>query len=208
MQWHDVEQNTPEWDALKLGKPSSSGYGKFMANYGQAFGKPAHEYALRIALERINGRKAEYSFKNDDMERGHEQEPVAIMLYEEMFFCEVGNGGFFDFGTHGDSPDGRVGEKGLIEVKSVIASVQEATIRRGKFDPSYKWQMAGHFDSGVDWVDFTSYCADYPDWSQLVVYRTWRDEMAEEIKMLHERRAEFLELVAQKETEILDRRAA
>lgn len=208
MIWLDVEQNSPEWELAKLGKPSSSGYAKFMANYGKPFGEPAHRYALQIALERINGHKAEHSFKNDDMERGHEQEPLARMLYEEMFFCEVTNGGFFDFGDYGDSPDGLIGADGVIEIKSVIASTHHDTIKRGKFDPAYKWQMAGHFDSGRQWVDFVSFCADYPEWNQLVVYRVWRDEMAEEIKMLHERRVEFLELAAQKELEIQQRAAA
>ena len=208
MKWHDVEQNSPEWELLKLGKASSSGNAKFMANYGKPFGEPAQRYALQIALERVTGRKAEHSFKNDDMERGHEQEPLARMLYEEMFFCEVTNGGFFDFGEYGDSPDGLIGADGVIEIKSVIASTHEATIKRGAFDPAYRWQLAGHFDSGRQWVDFVSYCADYPEHLQLVVYRTQREEMADEIAKLHERRADFLKLVAEKENELNERIAA
>lgn len=208
MLWHDVEQNTPEWEQIKLGKPSSSSYATFMANFGKAFGEPAQRYALKIALERVTGRKAEHSFKNDDMERGHEQEPLARMLYEEMFFCEVTNGGCFDFGDYCDSPDGLVGLDGEVEIKSVIATTHEATIKRGKFDPAYRWQMAGHFDKGRKWIDFVSYCADYPEHSQLVVYRTYREEMADEIQKLHERRVQFLELVAQKETELNERIAA
>lgn len=207
MIWHNVEQNTPEWELLKLGKASSSSYAKFMANYGKPFGEPAHRYALQIALERVTGRKAEHSFKNDDMERGHEQEPLARMLYEEMFFCEVTNGGFFDFGEYGDSPDGLIGTDGVIEIKSVIASTHEATIKRGAFDPAYRWQLAGHFDSGRQWVDFVSYCADYPEHLQLVVYRTCREEMADEIARLHERRADFLKLVAEKENELQQKAA-
>ncbi|MBS0200486.1 MAG: YqaJ viral recombinase family protein [Proteobacteria bacterium] len=208
MIWHNVEQNSPEWDALKLGKASSSGYAKFMANFGKPFGEPAHRYALQIALERITGRKAESSFQNEHMERGHEQEPVARMLYEEMFFCTVENGGFFDFGDYGDSPDGRVSDDGLIEIKSVIASTHAETLKRGGFDPAYRWQIAGHFDSGCAWVDFVSYCADYPEWAQLAVYRVWRKDMEQEIAQLHERRAEFIELIRAKETEINQRKAA
>lgn len=209
MIWHNVEQNTPEWEAVKLGKPSSSSYGKFMANYGKPFGEPAQRYALQIALERVTGRKAAYSFRNDDMERGHEQEPVARMLYEEMFFCEVTNGGCFDFGDYCDSPDGCIGGNGKLEVKSVIASTHEATIKRGAFDPSYKWQMAGHFDDpATEWIDFASYCEDYPEHLQLVVYRTYRNEMADEIAKLHERRADFLKLVAEKEIELNQQKAA
>ena len=68
MMFYDVEQNTTEWEALKLGKPSASGYSKFMAHYGKPFGEPALRYALQIALEQVTGRKAEYSFKNEYME--------------------------------------------------------------------------------------------------------------------------------------------
>ncbi|MCL6710479.1 YqaJ viral recombinase family protein [Pseudomonas sp. R2.Fl] len=208
MIFHDVEQNSEEWDALKLGKPSSSGYATFMANYGERFGDPAHRYALRIALERITGRKAEHSFRNEDMDRGHEQEPLARLLYEEQNFVDVSNGGFFDWGDWGDSPDGLIGTNGVLEIKCVVATTHEANIRRGKPDPAYKWQIVGHLDgTGRDWVDFASYCSDYPEWNQLVVFRTYRGEVAKELAQLAERRAEFLELVRTKETHINQRAA-
>lgn len=209
MIFHDVEQNSPEWEALRIGKATASKFGTFMANYGRAFGDPAHRYALQIALEIVTGRKAEYSFKNDDMERGHEQEPIARMLYEERYFVDVQNGGFYDWGTHGDSPDGNVNDDGVVEIKSVIASTHEATIRRGAADPAYKWQIVGHLDcTQRDWVDFISYCADYPEWDQLAVYRTYRKDVTEELNQLAERRAQFLELVQTKVAELHNRRAA
>lgn len=203
MIFHDVEQNSPEWDALRMGKATASCNSIFMANYGKPFGEPAHRYALKIALEQVTRRKAEHSFKNDDMERGQEQEPVARMLYEEMNFVEVGNGGFFDWDTHGDSPDGLVGTDGVLEIKCVIATTYDATIKRGKPDPAYKWQLVGHLDgTGRDWVDFVSYCSDYPEWNQLVVYRVHRHEIETELAQLAERRVEFLALVAEKVTEL------
>lgn len=209
MKWHDVEQNSPEWEMLKLGKASSSSYSKFMANCGKAFGEPAQRYALQLALERVTGRKAEYSFRNDDMDRGHEQEPLARLLYQEQEFVDVTNGGFFDWGDYGDSPDGLVDDNGVVEIKSVIASTHEATIRRGKYDPAYRWQIVGHFDGTKrEWVDFVSYCSDFPEWNQLVVYRTWRPEVAADLQQLAERRAEFLALVQTKEYELQERKAA
>lgn len=195
-EFHDVQQNTEAWDALRLGKPTASNFACFMANYGKAFGEPANRYALQIALEQLTGKKAEHSFTNEHMERGHEQEPVAKMLYAEEHFAEVLNGGFFDCGTHGDSPDGRIAERGLIEVKAVIASTHYATILRGSYDPSYKWQLVGHLDcTGRDWVDFVSYCSDFPLGSQLCVYRLHREECEDELSMLRERREQFLKLI-------------
>ena len=206
--FHDVEQNTEEWDALRLGKPTASCFGLFMANFGKDFGDPAKRYALQVALEQLTGKKAEH-FSNEHMERGHEQEPVAKMLYAEEHFAEVLNGGFFDCDTHGDSPDGRIGEAGVIEVKSVIAPTHYATIQRGSYDPSYKWQLVGHLDcTGRDWVDFVSYCSDFPVGSQLCVYRLHRDECEDELAMLRERREQFLALVAATKKRIQERIAA
>jgi hypothetical protein len=208
MMWHDVDHNTPEWDALRLGKATASSYAKFMANYGKAFGDPALRYALQIALERVTGRKAEHSFSNEHMERGHEQEPIARMLYEEQHFVDVDKGGFFDWSEWGDSPDGLVDDDGVIEIKCVIAPVHHANIRRGSADPAYKWQRVGHLDgTGREWVDFVSYCADYPEHQQLVVYRTYRGEVEQELAQLAERRAQFLELV-QQEISQLEQKAA
>lgn len=198
MKWHDVEQNSEPWEALRVGKATASNFGTFMANDGKAFGEPAKRYALQIALERVTGTKAAFSFTNDHTERGHEQEPVARMLYEAEQFVEVTNGGFFDWGLYGDSPDGLVMDDGAVEIKSVTASVHYATLRRGSFDPAYRWQLIGHLDcTGRDWIDFISYCSEFPEASQLIVYRLNRSDYEEDIKRLCERREAFLELVEQ-----------
>lgn len=203
MIYHDVEQNTDEWQALRCGKATASNFALFMANYGKAFGEPAKKYALRIALERINGFKSENGYTNEHMERGHEQEPIARMMYEDEHFAEVLNGGFFDCGLYGDSPDGLVGDNGLIEIKSVIYSTHYATLERKTFDPDYKWQLVGHLDcTGREWVDFVSYCAEFPPYRQLLVYRLHRDEVDDELTMLQKRRNEFLELVTTIENKI------
>lgn len=197
MIFHDVEQNSEAWDALRLGKATASKFACFMANDGKAFGDPAKRYALQLALEIATGRKAEYSFTNEHMERGHGQEPVARMLYEEQSFTDVANGGFFCWGRYGDSPDGLPGD-GVVEIKSVIASTHYDTLRRGSFDPAYRWQLVGHLDcTGRDWVDFVSFCSDFPEGQQLAVYRLTREQAADDIKRLQERRAQFIALVDQ-----------
>lgn len=79
MQWHDVQQNTEGWDELRLGKVTASQFSCFMANQGKTFGEPAKRYALQIALEIITGKKSEFSFTNEHMLRGHEQEPIGFV---------------------------------------------------------------------------------------------------------------------------------
>lgn len=196
--FHDVQQNTDEWQELRLGKVTNSHAPTYMANDGKPFGEPAKRYALQVALEIETGRRSEFSFSNDHTERGHEQEPVALMCYERETFAKVTNGGFFCWGAYGDSPDGLVGDKGCVEAKSVIAPVHYATLLRGTFDPAYKWQLVGHLDcTGREWCDFISYCSDFPEDKQLLVYRLWRKDCEEDIQRLRVRRAALLELVQQ-----------
>ena len=204
MQWHDVQQGTDEWQQLRCGKATASNFGTFMANDGKSFGDPAKRYALQIAIERIRGVKAEVGFTNDHTERGNEQEPIARAMYEYENFLTVTNGGFFDCGLHGDSPDGLIGNDGVIEIKSVIASTHYATLKRDTFDPAYRWQLAGHLDcTGREWVDFVSYCSEFPENKQLLIYRITRLDMINEITRLRERRAEFLVFVDDIMSELL-----
>jgi hypothetical protein len=202
--WINVEQNTPEWQSLRCGKVTASNAACFMANLGAAFGQPAKDYALQIALEQITGIKSEAGFSNEHTERGHEQEPIARMLYEQETFSTVTNGGFFDCGHYGTSPDGLVGQDGVVEIKSVIAKVHYATLRRGAIDPAYKWQVASHLDgTGRDWVDFVSYCSQFPNGGQLIVCRTFRKDSEADILALRARRDDFLKLVDECKTTIL-----
>lgn len=198
MIWHDIPQNTDEWLQLRCGKITGSGLGKIMANEGKAFGDPAKKYAIQIALERIKETWQEGGFSNHHTERGHEQEPIARMLYEETYFCDVTNGGFFDLGNIGVSPDGLVEGGGVIEIKSVIDHVQYANIKRGGLDPSYKWQFYGNlFFTGCEWLDFVSFCAEYPEGKQLFTYRIWREDCQDFFDRIQKRTEEFELLIAE-----------
>ena len=64
MIFHDVEQNTDEWFALRAGMLTGSGFGKIMANYGKAFGDPAKKYAANIAIEQITGTPISSDYSN------------------------------------------------------------------------------------------------------------------------------------------------
>lgn len=208
MIFHDVEQNSDEWLALRVGKLTGSSVSRVMANFGKAFGDPAKQLAIQIALEQINGYSTKEHYSNEHMERGHAQEPIARMLYEDAKFTDVSNGGFFDCGTWGDSPDGLVAESGVVEIKAVLGHVQYKTIERGTYDPSYKWQIANHLDcTERDWVDYVSYSADYPIGKQLYIYRIDRDMFKEELKMLAERRDEFMAHVEKCKANILEKAA-
>ena len=196
MIFHDVQQNTEEWFSLRRGKVTASNFGTFMANEGKAFGEPAKRYAVQVALEQINNVRVENGYTNDHLERGKEQEPIARMLYEDEYFCDVLNGGFFDHGEYGDSPDGLVNNEGAIEIKCVTPAIHYETLKRNSFDPAYTWQLIGHLDcTQRDWVDFVSYCPEFPKEKQLIVYRLNKSDYGDYINRLRNRRNDYLCLV-------------
>lgn len=202
MKFHDVDQNSDEWFKLRGGRLTSSKLGTIMANFGKAFGDPAKKYAVNVAIEQITGEAISSTYSNEHMERGHEQEPIARAAYEDEFFCEVDNGGFFDLGFVGCSPDGLVGDTGLIEIKSVIGSVHYANIKRQAVDPAYKWQCIGNLKfTSREWIDFISYSADFPEDKQLFVVRMHKKDLQQEFEMIDQRIKQFEALVKQtKET--------
>lgn len=199
----DIDQNTDEWFQMRAGKLTSSKLGVIMANYGKAFGEPAKKYAVSIAIEQLTGMAIESSYSNDHMQRGHDQEPIARMLYEEYMFCNVSKGGFFTSDFVGCSPDGLINDCGLIEIKSVIENIHFATVKRQSLDPSYKWQCIGNLMfTGRDWLDFVSYCSAFPEDKQLFVKRIWKDNLSEEFKMISIRVDEFKRLVEETKSTI------
>lgn len=201
----DVNQNSDEWFKLRAGMLTSSKLGVIMANFGKSFGEPAKKYAVQIASEQITGDPISSRYSNEHMDRGHQQEPIARMLYEEQSFCDVGNGGFFHSDFVGCSPDGLVYDCGVIEIKSVITGVHYANVKRQDIDPAYKWQCIGNLKfTGRDWLDFISYCADYPEGKQLFIHRILKNNLSEEFKMIDERVKEFKSLVIECKKNILE----
>jgi hypothetical protein len=200
MIFHDVIQNSEEWFNLRLGKPTTSKFGVFMANYGKSFGEPAIKYAFRLAKEQITGQREEEDYyTNKHMENGHTWEPVAKSSYEEKTFYVVENGGFCQHEKYnvGGSPDGLIGSfGGGIEIKSVIDYTQRKTIKRNSFDPSYKWQLLGNmWLCDLDWIDFISYGYTYTENKKLFIHRLKREDYLKEIEMITPRLEDFLKLI-------------
>jgi hypothetical protein len=203
--WIDIEQNTEAWDLLRVGKITSSNLSKVMANYGKMFGDPAKKYATEIALGQITGQVAANNYTNAHMERGHIEESIAREEYEERYFSAVTNGGFYDLGDVGCSPDGLVGVDGMVEIKSAIPSIHYARIAKQSYDSAYRWQLVGNMMFGErDWIDFISYCADYPEGKRIYVCRLWADDFLIEFEQIESRLDQFRELIATAKHTILN----
>jgi hypothetical protein len=120
--------------------------------------------ALLVA-ERITG-YTDPTYISDDMLRGIEDEPLALEKYAEHY-APVETTGFMvrdDWGFPiGYSPDGLVGDDGLIEVKSRRQKKQLLTILAGRVPAENMAQLqCGLLVSGRKWIDYVSYCGGMP----------------------------------------------
>lgn len=207
MKHHKVEQNTDEWCQLRAGKITMSKLNVVMAKYPNAFGDPAKKYAIDLAVEQITEKPVKSSYSNAAMEHGHVLEPVAIAKYEQTTFSEVKPGGFFCDDKIGYSPDGLVND-GLLEVKSSITThAHFERVRKRAIDSVYRWQVIGGlWCTDKPWIDFVSYCEDFPKDKQLFIYRAYATDFAEEFKMIDQRVSQFLELIETTKRTILGAR--
>ena len=193
----DVEQGSEAWHDLRASRMTSSNLACVMANYGKAFGAPAKQYAVRIALYQITGKLPPEGFKSAHMDRGTMQEPMARALYEQETFCDVDDGGFFYNDDIGCSPDGLIGKDGVTEYKSELAHIHYDKARIGGLPSANKWQCIGNLKfTGRKWLDFVSYCSEFPEGDQLYIHRITPDQYQEEFAQIDNRVGQFLELVS------------
>lgn len=178
----NCEQGTDEWKAARCGVATASNFSQVLA---KGAGKTRKTYLLKLAGERITGQPAEL-YINAHMERGTEHEPIARSLYVEQTFNDVLDCGFMRDGQIGYSPDGLIGEDGLIEIKSKLAHLQAEVILSGEVPSEHVAQIQGGLlVSGRKWLDFVSYCPGMP----IFIKRVERDEAY--IKTLVDELAKF-----------------
>ena len=155
----DCEQLSEEWFAARAGNPGASSFDKIITTKG-APSKQAHLYMCELAAEAITGVKAE-GYTNDAIQRGIELEPEAIEFYEFAKGVTVERVGLCykdeDKKFHA-SPDGLIGEDGLIELKCPMSKTHVSYILDGKMPTAYFQQVQGQLlVTGRKWVDFMSY---------------------------------------------------
>lgn len=174
----DVIQGTPEWKALRAGRVTASRIADMMARTKSGWGASRANYAAQLVAERLTGEIAE-SFTSAAMQWGTEQEPEARIAYEFRMDAAVQEVGFVPHPTivmSGASPDGLVGDDGLIEIKCPNTATHIDTLLSAKPDAKYvqqmQWQMAC---TGRKWVDFCSFDPRLPESMRLFVTRVPRD---------------------------------
>jgi len=168
----NCEQGTQEWFKSRAGIPSASNFDKIITSKGES-SKQAEKYMFRLAGERITG-MTEETYQNLAMQRGVELESEARSYYELTTGQTVEQVGFcIHEGRFGCSPDGMIGDDGLIEIKCPQMATHVGYLLNGKVPTDYFQQTQGQLlVTGRKWLDFISY---YPCMKPLVV-RIERDD--------------------------------
>lgn len=163
----DLVQGSPEWMQARCGIPTASEVGKLLTSTGRvANNDTARTYTQSLIAERITGR-VEYTHPSRDMQRGTLLEPYARDLYA-AHYTPVTEVGFMrldavDGWSLGYSPDGLVGDDGLLEIKSRAPRIQINTIMWDQVPGANMAQLqAGLLVTGRDWIDYCSYSPGLP----------------------------------------------
>lgn len=171
--YRDIEQGTPEWHALRAGRFTASD-----AQSIGAEGKGLETLAFEKVAEIKTGKSKE-SYTNDDMERGHQLEAEARNSYEIETGNTVEQIAFAELDEMiGASPDGLVGEDGLIEIKCPSDVVYTRYLYTGDVDPKYYAQMQMQmYVTGRKWCDYVVYNPNFE--RSIVIKRVEIDENAQ-----------------------------
>lgn len=180
-----MEQLSPEWFAARCGKVTASRIADVMAKTRNGYGAGRKNYMAELVAERLTGVKAQ-GFTNAAMMHGIETEPEARANYEFMTNSEVTEVGFVyhpSIAMTGASPDGLVGDEGLVEIKCPNTATHIDTLLGSNIDRKYVLQM--HWQmicTQRKWCDFVSFDPRMPVEMQLYIARVELDaELAEEI---------------------------
>lgn len=177
-----TEQGTEEWHLERLGKVTASKISDVMIAKTTA---GYSNYRAQLVCERLTGNPTE-GFASAAMQHGTETEPQARAMYELETGRDVLEVGFIPhpaLAMTGASPDGLVGEDGLVEIKCPQPATHIKTLTGAGIDKKYlmqmQWQM---ICTGREWCDFVSFCPMLPPEMQLFIQRIEHDaELAEQI---------------------------
>lgn len=172
------EQRTAEWFAARLGKVTASRVADLMATTKSGYAASRDNLMAQLVVERLTG-QAQESYSNASMQWGTEQEPFARAAYEIATGQMVEECGFVPhpmIDNAGASPDGLVGDDGLVEIKCPNTATMIETLLTQKVPSKYITQMQMQM-ACTDrlWCDFVSFDSRLPAKAQLWVKRVPRD---------------------------------
>lgn len=175
----EIVQGTEDWHKMRLGKVTASRVADVVAKTKSGYAASRANYLAELVLERLTGNRTE-GFTSAAMQWGTDQEPFARQRYEFANECEVIEVAFVDhprIDMTGASPDGLIGDLGLVEIKCPNSATHLETLKTGAVPARYVtqmlWQMAC---TGRTFCDFVSFDPRFPAEHELFIQRVHRDE--------------------------------
>jgi len=195
-----MEQRTEEWYASRLGKVTASRVADIVAKTKTGYSASRAKYMGELLCERLTGSRGD-TYQNAAMVWGVNTEPQARVAYEAALGELLEEVGFIPHPTiemAGASPDGLVGEEGLVEIKCPTTITHIDTLLSITVPQQYmtqmQWQMAC---TGRKWCDFVSYDPRLPENMQMFIHRVERDD-----KMIAELEGEVVKFIEEMESKI------
>lgn len=138
------EQGSAEWYEARRGLPTASMFATVMASgKGGAESKTRRKYLLQLAGEILTEEPME-TYSNDHMARGKEMEDKARELYAFRSDAEIERAGFIKRGRAGCSPDGLIGKKKMLEIKTTLPHLLIDIHLRGEYPAGHEAQCQGN----------------------------------------------------------------
>lgn len=179
---HDIGDDIEKWTKARLGKVTASRVFDAIQKTKTGWSTSRRHYMVELIAERLTGMRSDV-FLNNSMVWGAETEYEAGNAYQRRIGKEIQRGWVFidhpSIAMTGSSPDGRIGDDGLVEFKCPNTSTHIDTMLGAKISDKYmaqmQWQMAS---TGRAWCDFCSYDPRLPEPLRLFVVRVERNDEA------------------------------
>ena len=193
---YDCEQRTDEWRTLRIGKVTASRICDVLAEIKKGEAASRRNYRADIIVEILTQLPAD-NYVSKEMQWGIDTEPFARAAYEleqDVMVSTVGFACHPLIDRFGASPDGLVGDDGLVEIKCPNTATHIEYLLAGVVPADYQPQMLTAMAcTGRRWCDFVSFDPRLPSHLQLFVRRFHRDD--ERIAEIERKVESFLEEV-------------
>lgn len=176
----DLQQGSPDWLAMRVGRVTGSRVCDVLATLKKGGESAARRnYRSEIVVEMLTGLSVEH-FVSPAMQWGIDNEIYARTAYELERDVSIEPVGFAVHGTmprFGASPDGLIGDDGLIEIKCPTTGVHLDYMLSGEIPAEYQAQMLAEMAcTDRQWCDFVSFDPRLPKHLQLFIRRFDRDK--------------------------------
>ena len=172
-----AKQGTAEWFQERCGCISASGMADMMA---KGKGVTREKYLYELAVERLTGQPIPEGYTSAAMQKGKDREQEARDCYELRYGKDIVQVGFIrhpSIKNLGASPDGLVGDDGLIEIKRRDLHIHFGFRFSDKTPRPAMLQMQAQLScTGRQWADYASYNETLPPRLRLFVLRVERNE--------------------------------